>query len=120
MPGHDACKQPSMCGSKPLLHLSTNYAQSSHACAVSIELCMQNAEGRVYLEYGAGKGYLSSMLADASKARDFVLLDVRGFRNKADRCSFAHIIAIFLCPASVQASHEPCVGLATSAPHLCP
>ena len=48
-------------------------------------VCMQNAEARVYVEFGAGKGYLSSMLADASTARQFVLLDVRGFRNKADR-----------------------------------
>lgn len=46
---------------------------------------LQNAEGRVYIEFGAGRGYLSSMLADASDARNFVLLDVRGFRNKADR-----------------------------------
>ena len=77
------------------------------------ELCMQNAEGRVYVEFGAGKGYLSSMLADASKARDFVLLDVRGFRNKADRCSVACITAMSVfsqVQPSVQASHEPCLG----------
>ncbi len=46
---------------------------------------MQNAEGHVYIEFGAGKGYLSSMLADASAARHFVLLDMRSFRMKADR-----------------------------------
>ncbi|KAA6427896.1 MAG: tRNA guanosine-2 -O-methyltransferase TRM13 protein [Trebouxia sp. A1-2] len=44
-----------------------------------------NAERCVYIEFGAGKGYLSSMLADASAARHFVLLDMRSFRMKADR-----------------------------------
>ncbi|DBA70544.1 TPA: hypothetical protein ACH3X2_011942 [Trebouxia sp. C0005] len=46
---------------------------------------LQNAERCVYIEFGAGKGYLSSMLADASAARHFVLLDMRSFRMKADR-----------------------------------
>lgn len=120
MLGHDPCKQPSICSTEYLLlQVSTNSAQSSHTYAVSIcshhgaELCMQNAEGRVYVEFGAGKGYLSSMLADASKARDFVLLDVRGFRNKADRCSVACITAMSVFSQvlpSVQASHEPCLG----------
>jgi len=61
---------------------------------------VQNAEGRVYIEFGAGKGYLSSMLADASAARHFVLLDMRSFRMKADRqklqqlstLTFAHAV----------------------------
>lgn len=46
---------------------------------------LQKAEERVFIEFGAGKGYLSSMLADASSARQFVLLDMRSFRMKADR-----------------------------------
>ena len=69
-----------------------------HKCAAStftlfMKPSMQNAGGRVYIEFGAGKGYLSSMLADASTARAFVLLDVRGFRNKADRCSVTPLSA---------------------------
>ena len=46
---------------------------------------MQHAKEQFYIEFGAGKGYLTSMLADASDARHFVLLDVRSFRNKAER-----------------------------------
>ncbi|KAL0025254.1 hypothetical protein WJX77_010713 [Trebouxia sp. C0004] len=46
---------------------------------------LQNAERHAYIEFGAGKGYLSSMLADSSAARHFVLLDMRSFRMKADR-----------------------------------
>lgn len=58
---------------------------------------MQNAERRVYIEFGAGKGYLSSMLADASDARQFVLLDMRGFRMKADRYFGSNM---HLCPVT--------------------
>lgn len=61
---------------------------------------MQIAGGKVYIEF-AGKGYLSSMLVDASNARGFVLRDVCGFRNKADGCS----VETSLSPLCVQPYH---------------
>lgn len=45
----------------------------------------QDAQQQTYVEFGAGKGYLSSMLADGSDAKHFVLLDNQVFRMKADR-----------------------------------
>ena len=44
-----------------------------------------NAADRVYLELGAGKGYLSLMVARATAAARFILADVRTFQLKADR-----------------------------------
>ena len=46
---------------------------------------LQNPRETVYVEFGAGKGYLSSMLADCSGAEKVVMLDRRGFKTKADR-----------------------------------
>ena len=43
------------------------------------------AANRTYLELGAGKGYLSLMMARATAARRFVLNDCRTFQLKADR-----------------------------------
>jgi hypothetical protein len=40
----------------------------------------------VYIEFGAGKGYLSGMLAEAFHAQKIVLMDNKSFRQKADRC----------------------------------
>lgn len=57
------------------------YSQSTPVLAAT----MQEAQQQTYIEFGAGKGYLSSMLADASEAQQFVLLDMRSFRMKADR-----------------------------------
>lgn len=34
------------------------------------------------VEFGAGKAYLSSMIADCTKARSFVLLDNQAFKFK--------------------------------------
>jgi Methyltransferase TRM13 len=39
-----------------------------------------------YLEFGAGAGYLSTMLAACCEARKLVLIDSGSFRLKADRC----------------------------------
>ena len=39
----------------------------------------------VYIEFGAGTGYLSAMLAECTGARRLVLLDRGSFRMKADR-----------------------------------
>ena len=62
------------------------------------EVCgLQDARQRTYVEFGAGKGYLSSMLADASEARHIVLVDVRSFRMKADRYSFDSSHVVMLC-----------------------
>ena len=98
--GLETCKQPVCHSVTPALeckvcHVLIN-VQSAHPCCHDSE-SLQNAGGRVYIEFGAGKGYLSSMLADASNARDFVLLDVRGFRNKADRCSVTSLSALQPC-----------------------
>lgn len=61
------------------------------------------------------------MLVDASKARQLVLLDVRGFRNKADRCNNACLGALQDCcspPSSavVQQSMKPTMSVATPLP----
>lgn len=57
-------------------------------CAVFCLL--QNAQEQTYIEFGAGKGYLSSMLADGSDAKHFVFLDNQTFRMKADRYYCKH------------------------------
>ena len=47
---------------------------------------LAGAEGSVYVEFGAGKGYLSAMLADCCPGvRRLALVDRRGFKLKADR-----------------------------------
>ena len=46
---------------------------------------LQDAERRAFIELGAGKGYLTLMLARATAARNFVLNDVGSFQLKADR-----------------------------------
>lgn len=61
-----------------------NYLLYSRSTPV-LAAMMQEAQQQTYIEFGAGKGYLSSMLADASEAQQFVLLDMRSFRMKADR-----------------------------------
>lgn len=48
-------------------------------------LCSQDAHATTFVEYGAGKGYLSSMLSDLSQACDFILMDNQSFRHKAER-----------------------------------
>ena len=39
----------------------------------------------VYVEFGAGTGYLSAYLAESTGARRLILLDKGSFRKKADR-----------------------------------
>ncbi|KAL4421463.1 hypothetical protein ABPG75_010754 [Micractinium tetrahymenae] len=46
---------------------------------------LEGAGEVTYVEYGAGKGYLSEMLSACSDARKLVVMDVRGFKHKADR-----------------------------------
>ncbi|GAB4817542.1 hypothetical protein N2152v2_004588 [Parachlorella kessleri] len=46
---------------------------------------LRNLRETVYVEFGAGKGYLSSMLADCSGVGRLVMMDRRGFKTKADR-----------------------------------
>lgn len=46
---------------------------------------LRGAEGRAFIELGAGKGYLTLMLARATAARNFVVNDVGTFQLKADR-----------------------------------
>ncbi len=48
---------------------------------------LANAAATTYVEFGAGKGYLSSMLADCcgGTVGGLVMMDRRGFRGKADR-----------------------------------
>lgn len=38
-----------------------------------------------YIEFGAGKAYLASMLVEASDVRTLALVDSQSFRFKADR-----------------------------------
>lgn len=45
----------------------------------------EKEEEWVYIEFGAGRGYLTSFLAAATRARRLLMVDVRGFRFKADR-----------------------------------
>ncbi|PRW32644.1 tRNA:m(4)X modification enzyme TRM13-like protein [Chlorella sorokiniana] len=52
---------------------------------------LEGAEQTTYIEYGAGKGYLCHMLASCTPAaRKVVMMDVRGFKEKADR-SMRHL-----------------------------
>ena len=51
----------------------------------------------MYIEFVVGKGYLSSTLTDASSAKGSILLDVCGFRNKADRCSVETSLIVLVC-----------------------
>lgn len=46
---------------------------------------LQDAGQVTYVEYGAGKGYLSEMLSACTDANKLVVMDVRGFKHKADR-----------------------------------
>ena len=46
---------------------------------------VQDAESKVYVELGAGKGYLSCALADCAQVGQVVLVDVGTFRLKGDR-----------------------------------
>ena len=47
---------------------------------------MQDAADSVFVEFSAGKGYLSSMICDSCPARKVVMLDRQSFKLKADRC----------------------------------
>jgi Methyltransferase TRM13 len=47
---------------------------------------LDGAARTAYLEFGAGAGYLSNMLAACCDARSLVLIDSGSFRLKADRC----------------------------------
>lgn len=46
---------------------------------------LQSASSSVFVEFGAGKGYLSCMLCHCSEASNLVLVDNQAFRNKAER-----------------------------------
>eukprot|EP00803_Ostreobium_quekettii_P008942 evm.model.scf_153.7 EVM.evm.TU.scf_153.7 scf_153:76933-82022(-) len=46
---------------------------------------LQNAESSVAVEFGAGRGYLSSMLSDVTPIKQFCLIDCGSVRFKADR-----------------------------------
>lgn len=47
---------------------------------------LRDAKDTVYVEFGAGKGYLTCMLADCyPEASSLVMMDVRGFKLVADR-----------------------------------
>ncbi len=46
---------------------------------------MQRSRSFVYVEFGAGKGYLSCMLAESFGAAELVLVDCNSFRLTADR-----------------------------------
>ena len=46
---------------------------------------MQSSDERVYVEVGAGKGYLSSMLANSFRVKKLLMVDSGTFRLKADR-----------------------------------
>ena len=79
-----------MCHGVQRLQFIAKFALPSKMCSQHIHsfhdlqrLALQNAGGRVYMELRSGKAYLSSMPADSSHVREFVLLDVRGLHNKA-------------------------------------
>lgn len=55
--------------------------------AVSDVIAADKGDQTVYVEFGAGTGYLSAHLAECTSARQLVLLDRGSFRMKADRCS---------------------------------
>ncbi|BDA42263.1 tRNA:m(4)X modification enzyme TRM13 homolog [Coccomyxa sp. Obi] len=46
---------------------------------------LQRSRSTIYVEYGAGKGYLSCMLAESFGAAELVLVDCDSFRLTADR-----------------------------------
>lgn len=46
---------------------------------------MQAASETVYLDLGAGKGYMSSMLCSGFAPRHVIMVDSGAFRLKADR-----------------------------------
>lgn len=46
---------------------------------------LSDAEKCAYLEFGAGAGYLTGMLAACCAATNLVLIDSGSFRLKADR-----------------------------------
>ncbi len=48
---------------------------------------MQEAERRVYVELGAGKGYLGLAVAEVAPGTSLVLMDRGTFRLAADRCA---------------------------------
>lgn len=54
--------------------------------AVSGVIAADKVDQTVYVEFGAGTGYLSAHLAECSSARQLILLDRGSFRMKADRC----------------------------------
>ena len=47
----------------------------------------------MYVELGAGKGYLTGMLADAYGLGAALMLDSGSFRQKADRCAYMGAMA---------------------------
>lgn len=50
-------------------------------------LAMQDPQHTVFVEFGAGKGYLSCMLAESfPDVGSLILVDRQGFRLTADRC----------------------------------
>lgn len=87
MPGNLPCQ---LCPPVDLsAHPSNHHPHpaSTHPQSLGPQAGLLGAEAgaTTYVEFGAGKGYLSSMLADCSAARRLVMMDVRGFQKKADR-----------------------------------
>lgn len=48
-------------------------------------VALQDEERVTVVEFGAGKGYLSTMLSNCSKVHRFLLVDNQSFRRKAER-----------------------------------
>lgn len=48
-------------------------------------MATQDYQRSVYVEVGAGKGYLSSMLGNSFAVKDMLMVDSGAFRLKADR-----------------------------------
>jgi 16S rRNA G1207 methylase RsmC len=46
---------------------------------------LQDPQNTLFVEFGAGKGYLSCMLAESMGVGGLVLVDQSGFRLTADR-----------------------------------
>lgn len=63
---------------------------------------LHSASQKAFVEFGAGRGYLSCALADcAPNLEKLVLVDIRGFKLKADRCDRVCVSVVAHLPSLI-------------------
>lgn len=64
------------------------WMHAAHRMSLGISMqCWQDSQHSIYVELGAGKGYLTAMLGSMSTLGGALMLDTGSFRHKADRCA---------------------------------